>query len=63
MCKKHSADLDVKPKKLQDVVANNIEHTRGCVQAAVVTTDTKTEFNQHIDNSKKPAINIRHLQG
>lgn len=53
LCKKLGADLVVNPKKVDDVGAYIKEHTGGGVHGAVVTSVTKTGFNQAI-NSVRP---------
>ena len=53
LCKKLGADLLVNPKKVDDVGAYIKAHTDGGVHGAVVTSVTKTSFNQAI-NSVRP---------
>ncbi|MFQ1013557.1 alcohol dehydrogenase AdhP [Gilliamella apicola] len=50
LCKELGADLLVNPKKVADVGAYIKEHTGGGVHGAVVTSVTKTAFNQAIES-------------
>ncbi|XKM13918.1 alcohol dehydrogenase AdhP [Orbaceae bacterium ac157xtp] len=53
LCKKLGADLVVNPKKVEDVGEFIKQHTDGGVHGAVVTSVSKTSFNQAI-NSVRP---------